>query len=311
VIRELRPGDAAGAAALLHEDEQPTPVTGPGILHWHDSQPERARVGSWVAVEGERVVGWARARLRWATSAEGVGEAWAFVSPSWRRRGLGAGLYERAAAHLDRVGARVLESWSETADGGRFLEARGFRPVRRLHVLRLDLPADVSALEGLRAAREAEGFEVVPLSAVLDRPRELHAVDAAATADVPMTYAEDDFRYEDWVQEALGHPQLSHEGSAVVLAAGTPAAYALLHVDPEARLAANEMTGTRRDVRRRGLARLAKLVTIAWAQEQGYEAIVTESDSENVGMVALNESLGYRAVATETQYLRDERARLS
>lgn len=311
MIRAFRPEDADAVAALLHEDDVPTPVTGPGILHWHEGQPQRARMGSWVAVEGGRVAAWVRARLRWATSAEGVGEAWVFVGPTQRGRGLGGELYERASAHLEAVGARVVESWSETEQGAAFLGARGFRAVRRLHVLRLDLPADVAPLAGLRAAKKSEGFAVVPLSGVLDRPRELHAVDAAATADVPMTHAEDDFRYEDWIGETLGHPQLSPDGSAVVLAGEQPVAYALLHVDPDARLAANEMTGTHRDFRRRGLARLAKLATIAWAQEQGFESIVTASDSENVGMVRLNESLGYRAVATETQYLRDEPARLS
>lgn len=311
MIREFLPEDAEGIAALLHEDDVPTPVTGPGILHWHESQPERALVRSWVAVEDGAVVGWVRARLRWATSAEGVGEAWAFVHPSQRSRGLGAALYGLAAAHLDEAGTRVLESWSETEEGGAFLDARGFRAVRGLHVLRLDLPAVVEGLPGLRAAKESEGFAVVPLAAVLDRPRELHAVDAAATADVPMTHAEDDLRFEDWIDETLGHPQLSPEGSFVVLAGEQPVAYALLHVDPQARLAGNEMTGTHRDFRRRGLARLAKLAAIGWAQEQGFEAIVTASDAENVGMVGLNESLGYRAVATETQYLRDEPARLS
>jgi GNAT superfamily N-acetyltransferase len=108
------------------------------------------------------------------------------------------------------------------------------------------------------------------------------------------------------VKEALGHPQLSREGSFVVLAGRRPVAYALLHVDPPARLAANEMTGTHRHHRRRGLARLAKLAAIAWAQEQGLDAILTGNDEENAGIVRLNESLGYRVAAVETEYLRPE-----
>ena len=66
------------------------------------------------------------------------------------------------------------------------------------------------------------------------------------------------------------------------------------------------MTGTRRDHRRRGLARLAKLATIAWAREQGYPAIVTGCDQDNAGMLQLNKGLGYRTVAIETEYLREE-----
>ena len=66
------------------------------------------------------------------------------------------------------------------------------------------------------------------------------------------------------------------------------------------------MTGTRPDHRRKGLARLVKLGTIAWARTHGYEAILTESDQHNAGMLGLNHSLGYRRFGTETQYLLEE-----
>ncbi len=174
-------------------------------------------------------------------------------------------------------------------------------------MLQLDLDAaDLSGLAGLQAAKEAEGFSVLPLAAVAHRTEELHALDAAATADVPATYAEDDFRYEDWLADTLEHPQLSQEGSVVVLAGEELVAYALLHVEPGSGLAANEMTGTRADLRRRGLARLAKLATIAWARENGLAAIQTSTDGENAAMLRLNESLGYRPVAVETEYLLED-----
>ncbi|MGH3036807.1 MAG: GNAT family N-acetyltransferase [Gaiellaceae bacterium] len=306
MIRAFRPEDGEALAALLHEDEVPEPVTGDGLRHWHMGQPGRAHARSWIGLTGDEIVGWARARLRWSTSVEGVGEVWAFVHPERRRTGLGARLYDEAAAHLDAVGGRVVESWSFGEDGHRFLLARGFRAERTEHVLRLDLAtADTAALEPLRARREAEGYRLVPLAAVVDRPRELHALDSAATADVPQIHTEDDVRFEDWVEEVLGSPQLSRDGSFVVLAGERPVAYAFIEVDPPARLAANEMTGTSPEHRRRGLARLAKLATIAWAREQGLGAILTGSDATNVGMLGLNRSLGYRPVATERAYLKD------
>ena len=306
MIREFRPEDGDALAALLHEDEIPEPVTGDGLRHWHTGQPERAQARSWVAAPRDDVIGWARAQLRWSTSVDGVGEIWVFVHPARRREGLGARLYEAAAAHLDSIGGRVLESWSFADDGHRFLLARGFRAERTERVLRLDLgSADTSVLEPLRARKEAEGYRLVPLAEVADRARDLHALDAAATADVPQIHTEDDVRFEDWVEEVLGAPQLSREGSFVVLAGEHPVAFAFIEVDPPARLAANEMTGTHIEHRRRGLARLAKLATIAWAREQGLEAILTGSDSTNVGMLGLNFSLGYRPVATERAYLKD------
>ncbi len=307
MIRPFREADGEALALLLRADDPPHALTGAGIRHWAAHQPERARAAVFVAEEQGAAAGWARARIRWATSAPGVGEVWGFVAPGRRGRGLGAALYETARAHLVGVGARVLESWSTGEEGGRFLAARGFAPTRTQELLRLDLAAaDLSRLEDLRAAKRAEGYEVLPLEAVAGRAAELHALDAGTIADVPGTFAEDDVRLEDWLAEALGHPQLTAEGSVVVLRGGEPVAHALVHVDPEARLAANEMTGTRRDHRRRGLARLAKLEVVAWAREQGYEAILTMSDQDNAGMLHLNHSLGYRRAGTETQYLLDE-----
>jgi GNAT superfamily N-acetyltransferase len=307
VIRTFHDDDAEAVAALLAEDVNPHALTAVGVRHWLASQPARAHARSWVAVADERVVGWGRACLQWSTSAADVAELWAFVGPTYRRRGLGAELYEAAVAHLESVGARSVESWASAEEGGRFLLARKFEPMRTQRMLRLELAGvDISGFAPLLAAAEAQGYSLVPLAAVADRTRELHALDAAATADVPATHAEDDFRYDDWLADTLGHPQLTREGSFVVLVGDEAVAYALLHVDPGSNLAANEMTGTRADQRRRGLARLAKLATIAWARENGFDAILTSNDGENVAMGRLNESLGYRPAAVETEYLREE-----
>ena len=307
MIREFGRADADAVAALLNEAEPPEAVTGPGIVHWQEKQPERAYVASWVAEEDGEIAGWARAAMRWAVSSEQVGELWGFVHPTQRRRGLGAKLHERGVAHLLGCGARVLESWATTEPEARFLRTRGFRPAREGTILALEIAsADLSGVPELERRLGEEGFRLVPLADVLDRTRDLHAVDAEAIADVPDTYAEDDVRFEDWLDEALGHPQLTKEGSFVVLHGDVPVAHALLHLEPNSRIAANEMTATARDFRRRGLARLAKLATIRWAAQNGFRTIMTGTDEANAGMNALNESLGYRPVVTETQYLRED-----
>lgn len=306
MIRDFEPGDAKGVSAALHEEEPPHPVTAEGVLHWRDAQPERARARLWVAEVDGRIVGWAEVRLRWTTSVPDVGDVWGYVVPSMRGQGLGTALYDEASRYLMDVGAKVLESWTYTEAGAGLLEARGFRATGKEQVSVLEPAlADLTMLQGLEAEKAAEGFRRVPLGDVLDRVEALHRVYAAASADVPEYFREDDIRLEEWRRETLEHPQLSLGGSFVILAGEQPVALAFLEVDEPARIAANEMTGTLHEFRRRGLARLAKLATIRWAVEHDIAAMQTGNAHENAPMLALNASLGYRPVQTETHYVRD------
>jgi GNAT superfamily N-acetyltransferase len=305
VIRDFEPGDAAAVSAALHEESPPHPVTAEGVLHWRDAQPERAQARLWVAEEDGRIVGWAETRIRWTTKVEDVGDLWAYVVPSHRGRGIGAALCEEAEGHLVGLGARTLESWTYTDAGVALLERRGFRATGTEQVSVLAPgEADFSTLEDLEQQRRAEGFRLVPLSEVRGRVEELHRVYAAASADVPEYFREDDVRLDEWRRETLDHPQLSDGGSFVALAGDQPVALAFLEVDEPARIAANEMTGTLPAFRRRGLARLVKLATIRWAAEHGIEAVQTGNSHENPGILALNMALGYRPVLTETHFVR-------
>ena len=306
MIRELRPGDAEAVSTILHADVVPHAVTPAGVRHWLEAQPERARARMFVAEEGGEIVGWAESRLTWATRAPGVGDFWAYIAPQARGRGLGRTLYEQVEAHLVEVGASVLQTWTHNEAGLALLENRGFRPTGKERISVLDLAgADVSSLPTLEQKKTGEGFRLVTLRDAVDDLEALHRVYTAAAADVPEYFTEDDVRLEEWRRETLEHPQLAYEGSFVVLAGEQPVALAFLEVDGAAGLAANEMTGTLPEFRRRGLARLAKLATIRWALAQGLSRVLTGNAEANVGMLRLNESLGYRPVLTETHLVRE------
>ncbi len=88
----------------------------------------------------------------------------------------------------------------------------------------------------------------------------------------------------------------------IVVRGGEPVAHCLMAVDLDGRRARNEGTGTARDHRRRGLATLAKLAAIRWAVEHGIETIITDNSEQNVGMLAINERLGFRPVITRQRW---------
>jgi GNAT superfamily N-acetyltransferase len=53
------------------------------------------------------------------------------------------------------------------------------------------------------------------------------------------------------------------------------------------------LTGVRRAYRRRGLALALKVRSLAFAKEQGYRRVITENESNNRGMLHINEELGF------------------
>ena len=65
-------------------------------------------------------------------------------------------------------------------------------------------------------------------------------------------------------------------------------------------------SGTARAYRRRGLARLAKLAVVRGCAEAGISRLMTENDSENVGMLAINDELGFKHFAVMTEWVKQD-----
>jgi GNAT superfamily N-acetyltransferase len=232
---------------------------------------------------------------------------WAGVARDRRGKGHGSGLVEVAEGHVRSLGATTLESWAEEEDGKRFLRARGFDETRQTRVSAVDpRRIDFSALGELERVKEAEGFRAIPLREVLARAREIYALYMIGEADMPSDYAEDNIAFEEWERETLAQPEVDRDGSFIVVAGdGRPVSLALLEVDREGLTAANEMTATLREFRRRGLARLAKLASLRWAAELGVTSVLTSNDRENPGMLALNDELGYEPLLMRAIFRRD------
>jgi RimJ/RimL family protein N-acetyltransferase len=91
-----------------------------------------------------------------------------------------------------------------------------------------------------------------------------------------------------------------------VLEGNRPVSLAFVAVDSERSLGYNSMTSTLRSHRRRGLALLAKVAAVRWAQEEGLKRLITENDAGNVGMLAINDRLGYEPIYVEEYFVRLE-----
>jgi GNAT superfamily N-acetyltransferase len=277
VIRELRKQDAEATARLILVINPHRVETGAMVWARAGKAPQR----DWIAESDGNVIGHAYAGL----SPSGKGRFWIGVHPEQRGRGIGSELYRTVETHL--ASAARLRTWVDGDPAGeRFVRQRGFELTGADRVSEVDPRAvDLSRLPAL----EAGELRLVSLAEALDEVLALFEHLAAGEVELPDDLAE-------WEWDELDHPNLSHEGSFVVLDGEQPIAFGFLTADLERRVAYNQLTATMLGYRRRGLALLVKLATTRWAAANGIERILTENDRENSAMLALNESLGYRPV---------------
>jgi GNAT superfamily N-acetyltransferase len=290
VIRELGEPDAEAAARLQIAVNPHQVVTAELVWHRASRRIEREQRRTWVAELDGEITGFAEAGFEWSVPTPGKGRFWIGVAPERRGRGIGGELYGHVADYLRSRGAWRLRTWVDADPAGtRFLEQRGFEPGSVDRVSALD-----PAAAHLPEPRLPEGFRLAPLADVRDRVDDLFAICAAGELDMPGDEPETELTLEDWKQDDFAPAALSNEGSFIALSGELAVSLALLAVDLERRLAYNRMTATLPGYRRRGLALAVKAASARWAAATGFDRLLTENDADNVGMLALNDRLGYR-----------------
>jgi GNAT superfamily N-acetyltransferase len=302
-VRELRDEDVPGVVRLVRKTYPHDLVAEEGFRHAIATTPARGRQRLWVAVDKRAVVAFAGARLHTLDAGGENGLCRVTVEDRHRGRGLGSELFATALDHLRHAGARTVIVDSGHTDGRRFLERRGFRLTHTLRYSRIDpRRGDFVELGHLRSRKEEEGFTVIPLAQC--RPEDVHAVDAEATLDIPFEAPMTEVRLDEWIDQAWRHPLLSLEGSFAAAHAGRLVAITMARVDLAAGRALNDMTGTLRAFRGRGLARLVKLCQLEWSAANGITSVITDNDATNAPMLAVNERLGYRPFHEVGSYVR-------
>jgi GNAT superfamily N-acetyltransferase len=303
-IRDFRPDDVAGVVGVLREANPHMLFSEEGFTHRQATLPPRERQRRWFATENDEVVAAAGAELYLFAETDETAFLGVTVLADHRGRGLGAELFKAAIEHARHIGARRVIAESGYANGRRFLERRDFRRTHTRRYSRIDpREADFSGLDELRSDKEAEGFVVAPLGEC--RPEDVHAVDAETTLDIPMEVPMTHVPFDEWEGAFWRHPLLSRDGSFAALAEGRPVAITMARVDRREGRALNEMTGTLRPFRARGLARLVKLCQLEWSAANAITSVVTENDETNVAMLAVNERLGYRPFHEVGAYIRE------
>jgi GNAT superfamily N-acetyltransferase len=294
MLREGRREDFGSATELLNRVWPLRVGSERGLRHAAAAEPPDAHRRYWAAEDGGELVGWATASIDYESS-ERPGFLQTCVAPEFRKAGLGTGLIERCEAHLGDLGVATALSFTTPEEASRsFATAHGFRHTHTIRISGVD-PRTVEP------ASIPPGVELRPL-AELD-PRKVFELDSEAMLDIPGEVGMDDFSFEQWLEDYWRHPDTDLDASVAAVVDARPVAFSHLRVVPGGR-AINDMTGTLREYRGRGLALLAKRATLVNAARRGVEFVSTENDETNGPMLRVNEKLGYRPAGSMLRWSR-------
>jgi GNAT superfamily N-acetyltransferase len=225
----------------------------------------------------------------------------AVVPPQYRQQGIGAALYDTVLAALaehDPLSVRARYR-SDSVESERFLAARGFVEDMRDWESRLN----VSSFDPTPFLAQAEratinGIRIVALAELIARdpqhPARLYDLDMTLSADVPSPEPFTPISREQFAKWVFANPNLLPEGYFVALDGnhyvGSSALWKSQSTPQELYTG---LTGVRREYRRKGIALALKLHAIDFARSYGTTVIKTWNESNNRGMLSINEALGF------------------
>jgi RimJ/RimL family protein N-acetyltransferase len=177
-----------------------------------------------------------------------------------------------------------------------FLHRRGFAETEREQTSVLTLPGNgMDRLDELREELRRQGIETAAFSEIDSEAsrRSLYQTACAVQHDMPTTEEWDDPSVETFLRNWFAAPGARREAIFVALEGATVVGISsiLLRADGDAEVG---ITGVLNSHRRRGIARVLKLMVSRYAVEHRIPRIHTDNNAVNAAMLALNRALGFR-----------------
>jgi GNAT superfamily N-acetyltransferase len=183
------------------------------------------------------------------------------------------------------------DSQSRNVDLIELLESYGFRKSMRfpVSVLELDHSFPIELPSDVQIVSYAEFRDANPDTWL----HELWRIEMDVCWDLPLPFPFKETPYESFVEEILA-PSIDLSTLFLALIDRKPVAMTQLFISKiDPRIVQTGLTGTRRDYRRRGIARLLKMHSANVVREMGSKTITTDNEEGNP-MYLLNQELGFR-----------------
>lgn len=235
------------------------------------------------------------------------------VLPEFRNRGVGTALWEHLCQEIRQFDPlRLLASTREDfTDSVRFVQNLGFIERMRDWESRMD-PGSLNMDEWSRYPKRMaeEGIEIKTVAELVsdpDRDRKLYELEWLIDRDVPSPEPPSQVPFEEF-QKIWERTNLVPDAWFVALDQGeyvgmtnlwtSKAAANLLYVG---------ITGVIRSHRKRGIATALKLCSVEFALQQGFSEIRTWNETNNEGMLGINNRLGFVRQPAHIEFVKSVR----
>jgi GNAT superfamily N-acetyltransferase len=252
-----------------------------------------------VAVDNNDAVSGYSGFVHEASAPAGHCIVWVIVDPAFRRQGLGASLWQACLAALPAQSATRLEMdvFENDPVGLGFAQRRGFSIHHHIFrsTLNLAIFDESPYLTGL-ANLTAQGIRFCALSDFPDTPEirhKLHDLNSCLAQDIP----NNDGRppdYADFEKYIFEAPWFRREGQLLAVAGDQWIGLAAVSLSPETHSAYNQHTGVIRAYRGRKIAQALKIMAVRYARHSSAQTMVTDNDSLNAPILAINRKMGYQ-----------------
>ena len=299
LIRPFTPHDYPALAHIANAAFPEYPTSAEEMEFGDTHRNPKCRQSRWMAEQGGHLVGFGDYTQRANAYHPRRFSIDVMVHPECLGKGLGKALYEQVMAALEpldplSVRAHTREDMTRSV---RFFQDRGFVEDMRSFESRLDVQAfDPSPYTDTEARMQAHGIEFETLRELEHLPdhwQKHHALSHELNADVPSPEPYTSVAKDLWLQRLRDHPGLLRDAYLFALHDGEYIGLTLLRSSQGSDDLYTGLTGVKRDFRRQGIALALKLNAIAWAKAQGRTRIKTWNESNNRGMLGINERLGF------------------
>jgi GNAT superfamily N-acetyltransferase len=135
------------------------------------------------------------------------------------------------------------------------------------------------------------------------------ALDLEVAQDIPNEEL-DAVPFEEWRKTFWRSPIIDDDASLAAFVDGDLVAITMIRIDRDSGRAMNNLAGTRKAFRGRGIATALKSQSLARAAELGVTIVITDNEELNAPMLAVNAKLGYqpfsRRIAWERRATRSQ-----